>query len=285
MLKINNYLELLRVKQWYKNTIIFISIIFSFNLFNLELLALTFLGFISLCFVSSSYYIINDILDVKKDKNHPEKKHRPIASGKIKKSHAITVSIFLFIASVFLSYFLSFYFLLMILLLFVLSQIYSFYLRDIIFLDIILISLNFVIRAISGVFIIKASISPWVVLCTFFISLFLVSEKRSVEISLNKSKNYRPHFEKSDKRILEFLAILSITCVFVFFSIYSILFDRIMLLWSIPIALYIVLLFLHDSYKYPEKVRNPEDFVFDKKVLFSILLWLLVVLITLYYFI
>ena len=83
-MKIIDFVELLRLKQWYKNIVVFIPIIFAFQLFDLNFLFLTLLGFIALCLISSSYYIINDLKDVQEDKIHPEKRLRPLASRKIR---------------------------------------------------------------------------------------------------------------------------------------------------------------------------------------------------------
>lgn len=283
MFEPKNFFILLRIKQWYKNTVIFIPLIFSFNLFSSTLFLRILLGFISLCLMSSSYYIINDILDRKKDKYHPEKSKRPIASGKISKIEAIIISFSLFLISSSLAYLLSIYFFYSVLALFLLSQLYNFYVREIAFLDIILISINFVVRAVSGVFIIKVNISYWVILLTFFISVFLVSGKRELELKLKNIDKYRSCFDNSDDNTLNSLSSISIAVTIVFFSIYSILYERQGLLISLPIAIYVMVSYMHAKKVDPEKVRNPENFIFDKKILFSILLWLIVVVIVLYY--
>ncbi|MFH1290360.1 MAG: UbiA prenyltransferase family protein [Nanoarchaeota archaeon] len=284
MLTALNVLRLLRVKQWYKNAVIFIPLIFSFNLFDAELFILTILGFIALCFVSSSGYILNDLVDVEKDKHHPEKKNRVLASGKVGKGSAVFISIILLAASLLLSFYLSPLFLCFVLGLFALSQTYNLLIRDLAFLDIALISVNFVLRTVSGGYVIDEPISYWVVLCTFFISFFLVSAKRSADVSIKHSKDYRPAYNKEDKKVLEFASVLSATCVFVFFSVYSILFKRPGLLLSLPVALYITFQFLRSLYFDSEKVRNPENFVFDKKILISILVWLILIVLGLYFF-
>ena len=146
IMHLRDFLKLLRVEQWYKNVVIFIPIIFSFNLFNPGLFFLTILGLVSLCFISSSYYIINDIVDLEKDKNHPEKKNRPLASGRINIFLGLFISLVFLNLSLVLAYFLSPFFLLAVLSLFVVSNFYNFYIRNIAFLDIIFISVNFVIR-------------------------------------------------------------------------------------------------------------------------------------------
>lgn len=276
--------RLLRVEQWYKNAVVFIPLIFSFNLFNLSLLLLTLAGFVALCLTSSSYYIINDLHDIEKDKNHPEKKNRPIASGRISKSLAILVSILSICLGVFIAAILSVKFLAFVVLLFLVAMLYTFHLRNVAFADILTISVNFVIRTVSGIFIVKVPISYWVILCIFFMAMFLVSMKRSSEINLSQIGRYRPNFSKADKEVLNFLATISIACVFIFFSVYSILFERPALLLSIPPALYIAILFFHNLYASPEKVRNPEKFIFDKKTLPVFLLWLIILVTTFYLF-
>ncbi len=282
MFKIKDFLKLIRIKQWYKNAVIFIPIIFSLNLFDIGFFFLTLLGFFSLCFVSSSGYILNDILDMGKDRYHPEKKNRPLVSKKIKIPTALMTSIILLNLSLIIAYSISLSFLFAVSILFLFLQIYNFFIRKRIFLDLIFISINFVIRAISGVFITNRPVSPWVILSAFFVSLFLVSGKRSAELSLKNVKKYRPNFKDSDKTVLEFLSVMSVTCVFIFFSIYSILFERQLILFSLPVVLYITLLFFRDLHENPKKIRNPEKFIFDKKILASIFLWIIMVLVALY---
>lgn len=183
-----------------------------------------------------------------------------------------------------ISYLLSPHFFIAVLILFLFLQIYNFSIRNIIFLDIIFISLNFVIRAVSGIFIINREISPWVILSTFFISMFLVSGKRLAEMSTKDAKAYRPSLANSDKRTLELLSIVSVGCVFIFFSIYSIWFDRVLLLLSLPIALYITASFFQSLDNAPEIIRNPEKFIFSKKILLAEFLWFIIILITLYFY-
>jgi len=279
---IRDFFRLLRVEQWYKNIIIFISLIFSFSLLDPNLFYLIFKGFIALCLISSSYYIINDLKDIEKDKNHPEKKNRPLASKKITPKTAIIISILLLNSSLFIAYTLSKMFLIMLSLLFLLSQIYTFFIRNTAFLDIIFISINFVIRAISGTFIIQSPVSSWVILSTFFLSSFLVSSKRTIETSSNFLGRYRKSYQQEDKKVLEILSIISITLVFVFFSVYSILNKNPLLLLSLPVALYIILLFFREIHLNPQKIRNPEKFILEKRTLLAIIVWLIIIISVLY---
>ena len=121
------YLQLLRPHQWYKNLVIFIGLVFSQNLFNIEYLIITSIGFIVLCSISGANYIINDIVDLEKDRKHPVKKKRPIASGEINKTNAVIFAVLLIIFSFSVSFWINFNFGLIVLSLFLLTQTYSFF--------------------------------------------------------------------------------------------------------------------------------------------------------------
>ncbi len=282
MLKLRSFIELLRVSQWYKNLLIFIPLIFSLNFFNFKLFIITLLGFFSLSFMSSSYYIINDLKDIEKDRHHPEKKKRPIASGRISKILAFLISLFLFFNSVFLALLLSLNFFFFILLLFISSQLYIFYLRNIAFFDIIIISVNFIIRTVSGSFLLNVSVPYFLVLCAFFLSIFLVSGKRISETDIKELERYRPSLEKQHRDTLTLMATISVASVIIFFSIYSILISKPSLLITLPISFYLILLYFNSVYHQPEKIRNPERFILDKKILLSLVSWMVLLLVSLY---
>jgi len=281
---IKEFYKLLRVEQWYKNTLIFIPLLFSFNFFNLELFLLTLAGFFSLSLMSSSYYIINDLKDIQKDKHHPEKKHRPIASGKIPSLAAFLIFLLLFINSIIIALFLSPGFLISVLSLFILTQFYIFYFREIAFFDIIIISLNFIIRTISGVFIINSLVPYPLILCAFFLSIFLVSGKRISETYIKELKNYRPSLNKQHKDTLTLMATVSVASTIIFFAFYSFNISKPFLLITLPISFYLILLYFNNVYHNPEKIRNPEKFILDKKVILSLLVWVLLLIIGLYLF-
>src|SRR3989338_6777669 len=170
--------QLLRVQQWYKNIILFIPLVFSLNLFHTELLLKYVIGFFSLAFVSYSYYIINDIIDRNRDKLHPEKKHRPIAAGKVSVGLASLISFLCLALAVYLATFFNRPFLYTVLFMFVYILAYSLFLKHEAFVDILVVAFNFVIRTIAGIFILEVNfISPWIISCTFFLAR---SEERRV---------------------------------------------------------------------------------------------------------
>jgi len=283
MIKIKDILELLRVTQWYKNVVVFIPLIFSLHLFSVKLFVINLLGFFVLSFISSSYYIINDLKDIEKDKHHPEKYKRPIVSGKIPKSVAVLLSLLLFVNALGLALYLSLEFFMFVLLLFLSSQLYNFVLREIAFFDIIIISINFIIRTVSGIFLLKIPVSPWLILCAFFISIFLVSGKRISETNIKGLGNYRKSLLKEHKHTLNLMATISVAAVIIFFSAYSILSLNPMLLITLPISFYLILLYFDNVFNRPEQIRNPERFIFDKKVIISLIFWFILLIIGLYF--
>ncbi|HPO51090.1 MAG TPA: UbiA family prenyltransferase, partial [Spirochaetota bacterium] len=103
-----NILKLLRVKHWIKNLFVFFGLVFSLNLFNFKLAISSALCFISFCLASSFVYIVNDIIDIEKDKKHPVKKLRPIPAGKIKYQIIIFFLVLLFLSSIFIAFFINF---------------------------------------------------------------------------------------------------------------------------------------------------------------------------------
>lgn len=269
-------LKLLRTSQWYKNIVIFLAIIFSKNLLNTNLLILTVLGFLSLCLISSTNYIINDIADIKKDREHPEKRFRPIAAGKIKISHAAIIAAILFLLSTTLAFYLSFKFFLAVLTLFTLTTFYTFLLKKIIFLDILTIATNFVLRAIAGALLIEVWISPFLILCPFFLSLFLSTGKRYSNMLFLKRKTLYP------KHTLKFLIYLALTTLVLTFTLYCLLINPLLLI-TLPIVCYALFRYLKLILSASQIARHPELLFKDLKLTLSIILFSALTFVALYY--
>ena len=268
-------LKLLRTSQWYKNIIIFLAIVFSGNLLNTNLLTLTILGFISLCFISSTNYIINDIIDIKKDRLHPEKKLRPIASGKIKIQNALIIATILCLISILLAFYLSINFFFAVLVLFLLSTFYTLVLKKIILADITTIAVNFVLRAVAGALLINVWISPFLILCPFFLSFFLSTGKRYSNLILLKKKGI--YTKKTLKLLINLFLIISILT----FAIYCILVNPLLLI-TIPIVIYVLFRYVLLIFSGSHIARNPELIFKDTKLVISIIIFSIITLLLLY---
>ncbi|MBT3814181.1 decaprenyl-phosphate phosphoribosyltransferase [Candidatus Woesearchaeota archaeon] len=284
-MKFKDFLALIRVHQWYKNLVVFLAIFFSGNFFDTNLIYLTIVAFFSLSFVSSAGYIINDLVDLKKDLLNPEKRTRPLASGKVKKPTAIFISLLLLAVSIYMAHTISIAVTYFIILLFISHQIYTFFLKNIIFADILSIATFFVIRAITGAFAIEVKVSPWLILCPFFLSLFLSIGKRQSELHLLKEKSAqaRKVLKEYNKELTNSLMIISTTLLIISYALYSFLSEHANLLYTLPFALFVIFRFYYLIDKGSEIARHPERIVKDKAIIVGMILWAIVVGLLIYY--
>lgn len=270
-----NFIKLLRPWQWYKNLLVFIPILFSGNLFEQTGLLLTWLGFFALCIISSANYIINDIIDIKTDRRHPEKKRRPLASGKIKVWQSVCLLVVFLILGLYISWILDTNFLICVASLFCLTLAYSLFLKKEAILDIILIGINFVIRASSGAFIIDVKISPWLIVGIFFLSLFLSAGKRWGDLEL-LGKTARMHkFSLKDysKDMTNALMMIATTLLVISYALYSFLSNHNYLIFTLPFALYLIFRYFILVYSGSVIARHPEKVFTDWRMMFGLVLW------------
>ncbi|UCD85137.1 MAG: UbiA family prenyltransferase, partial [Deltaproteobacteria bacterium] len=144
-------------------------------------------AFLLFCLLSGSVYIINDIFDREKDRDHPLKSQRPISSGRIAVEKAIVIAIVFSLLALIVSFLLDRYFGLVALGYFLLNLGYSWRLKDVVIIDVMVVALGFVLRVVAGGVIIRVEISAWILVCTTLLALFLVLSKRRYElVSLNK---------------------------------------------------------------------------------------------------
>jgi len=236
--------KLIRIKQWYKNGIVFLPLFFSLNLFSVDAIIISILGFLGLCLVSGAGYIRNDIQDINKDKLDPIKCKRPLPSGKITIKEANILFVVCFSVGLSLSFLLDWKFGLITMLLFINTIVYSIWLKKIIFVDILSISGNFIIRAIAGVILIQVSLSPWLILGVFFIALFLGFLKRKQEANIlgEEIKKTRSSFKEYNLEIIKSGIIISTTMVIITYSLYAMnsVTQDWRLVMTVPIIVYLV---------------------------------------------
>jgi 4-hydroxybenzoate polyprenyltransferase len=173
----------LRPRQWTKNGFIFVALIFDVKLFQVDALLKTMMGFALLCFISGTVYLINDLVDVEKDRQHPTKKNRPIASGRVPVNVAIAAAIILPLICIPLGFWLDFYFGIILTSYLILQTAYSFILKNVVIVDILTVAAGFVLRVAAGVVLVEAArFSPWLYVFTVLLALFLVLGKRRGEL-------------------------------------------------------------------------------------------------------
>jgi 4-hydroxybenzoate polyprenyltransferase len=280
MLSILRYVVIsMRPKQWTKNGFVFAGLIFSKSFLVPALLLRTVYAFVLFSLVSGAIYIINDLLDRERDLLHPHKCKRPIASGKLKPSTALVFSIAILTISFLLSFLfdLTFTAILAAYLLMVLA--YSFKLKNVVILDVILLSLGFVLRTVGGTVVIDVLISPWLILCTTLLAMYLALNKRKNELLVmsDDAANHRKILgEYTPELINMMLSVITPTtvmsyCLYTFSAGKSSYF-----MLTIPFVLYGIF-----RYQYLVSVKNmggsPELVLLkDMPLLLDLVLWIAV---------
>lgn len=183
------YIKLLRPKDWAKNLFLFVPSFFAKHIFTLTKIELLLAGFVAFCCIASSIYIINDYHDIENDRKHPTKSKRPLASGHVRPSHAILICVLLIIAGCGLGYIANpqFQFLLVLGVYFVVNIAYSFGLKNIAILDMLLLASGFVFRVKGGAIIAHVDSSEWLIIMTFLLALFMAIGKRRDDVLLKES--------------------------------------------------------------------------------------------------
>ncbi|MBL7107316.1 MAG: decaprenyl-phosphate phosphoribosyltransferase [Phycisphaerae bacterium] len=181
------YLQLMRPPHWTKNFFVFAALIFGKKLAGSADEVIYSVGsalgaFFCFCLASSAIYVFNDVIDAKADRVHPEKRNRPIAAGKVSVGAGVLFSLVLAIVSVFCSFMLVRQFAYIILCYIIMMVLYSVLFKKMIILDCVIISIGFCLRAVAGAIVVSTFISPWLIICTFALSLFLAFGKRRSEI-------------------------------------------------------------------------------------------------------
>ena len=182
--KLKAIMQLLRPQQWTKNLFIFMPLFFSANVTNFHQLMLCLYAFIGFSFVASAIYCINDAVDVKEDRMHPDKSQRPIASGIISISTAVALAIVLFAGGISIQFFtsLNIYAVAVTLLYLIMNMAYVFKLKQYAIIDVMCIASGFVLRVIVGGYATGIVLSHWIVLMTFLLAIFLASAKRRDDV-------------------------------------------------------------------------------------------------------
>lgn len=177
-------IQAMRVYQWTKNLLVFAALLFAEEVFHFDKLFVSVLAFAAFSFAASATYIFNDLQDIEKDRSHPKKRHRPIASGALGVRTAWVCMIVLYALAAAIALYIGVGFEAILATYVLLTFAYSLYLKHLIILDVMVVALGFVLRAMGGAIAIDVNFSNWLVVCTLFLALFLGLSKRRHEITL-----------------------------------------------------------------------------------------------------
>jgi len=282
----------LRPQQWVKNFVLFAGLVFSQNLSNSDMVLKTIAGFALFCLLSSSVYILNDILDRESDRKHPLKSNRPIARGDIKISTAVVLFVLLALVALGLSYRLSPSFALAALGYFVLNLLYSLYLKHVVIIDVMCIALGFVLRAVAGAVVIGVEISAWLIVCTTLLALFLGFGKRRHELMLldNQATDHRKSLSEYSQYFLDQMISVVTASTVIAYAFYTLSPDVESKLGTkhmdltIPFVLYGVFRYLYLIHQKEGGGSPTKMLLNDKPILANIILWLISVVLIVYVF-
>jgi 4-hydroxybenzoate polyprenyltransferase len=283
-------IKTMRPRQWTKNAFIFAALVFDGQLLNPNSFLRTLAGFALFCLISSTVYIFNDIADVEADRQHPEKKKRPIASGELPVNVAFSAGIFLIFFTLILGYLLEPAFALVIGLYFLIFMAYTKWLKHIPILDVLVIASGFVLRVIAGVTLINVErFSPWLYVVMSLLSLFLGFGKRRAELSLlaQGAGSHRKVFEGYTIPLLDqYIMIVSGTTI-VAYSLYTFSAPNVpenhSMMLTIPFVVYTIFRYLYLIH-IEELGGAPEDILLtDRPFQVALALWALTVLVVFYF--
>ena len=280
----------LRIRSWTKNLFVFAGILFANLWSDPEAVGITALGALGFCLLSSSVYLINDIIDRKRDINHPEKKDRPIASGALPVRTAALAAALLAAGVLLGSWMLAPTYAVVLSFYFAMQLCYSFKFKHVVILDVLIIATGFVLRAIAGVTLAmdagytEVSISYWLIVCTFFLAVFLAFAKRRSEvISLGKdAASHREILEEYSIPLLDEMMGIATAASIIGYSIYTVSERTLELvstrLWlTIPFVTYGVFRYLYLIHIKGHGGSPDKLLLQDKPLLINILLWVITV--------
>lgn len=272
----------MRPRQWTKNAIVYAGLVFDAQLFQPEPLLRVTLTFILLCLASSSIYVINDIVDVESDRQHPRKRFRPIASGQLPMPVAKVAAVLLPVVTLILSWLLSPALFALNVIYLALHILYAFRLKHIVIVDVLAIAAGYVLRVAAGTVVINVTnFSPWLYLSVALLALFLAIGKRRQELLLlaERAGTIRVTFEHYNLPLLDDMLRMVMVSVLMTYTLYTIETDSPSLagtnlgLLTVPFVLYAIFRYLYLMHVKGEGAA-PEEVLFkDRPLLAAILLW------------
>lgn len=273
-------IESVRVRQWYKNTLLFLGIVFAGRLDDPSSWARVALAFALFCLLSAGEYLVNDVVDRERDRLHPVKRNRPVASGKLSVRSAVTVAVVLIVGALTLSFqYIGPGFFALSTGFVVLVLVYSFVLKHHVIADVLALATGFVIRAVAGCLAIDVTVSPWLIICTFLLALFLVLEKRWGEVVAlrDNAARHRASLDGLSERTLTVFVAISAGSLLVAYMIYVSLSEFVGLFITVPFAIYGLFRYMylvHDKHR----GSSPEELLSDRSTLANLALWVMLVL-------
>ena len=282
----------MRPRQWVKNLLVFAGLIFSQNLFNPVDVARAFAAFVLFCLLAGAVYIINDLADRENDQRHPQKRNRPIAAGKLKPVPAAAAAALAVIVALVAGFLLDWRFGAISLAYFVMEVAYSFWLKQLVVLDVMIVGAGFAFRAVAGTYVVNVQISPWLFVCTILLALFVAIAKRRHELLFleNGGISHRSVLGKYSETLLDQMIAVATSSTVIAYCLYTIAPETVAkfrthnLILTVPFVLYAIYRYLYLVYRKDLGGSPERALLSDPPLMVTILLYLASVVAILYVF-
>jgi 4-hydroxybenzoate polyprenyltransferase len=283
-----SFFRLARPKQWTKNGFVLAGVVFAEEAFSASSVLNALIAFAAFCMLSGAVYAFNDVLDIEEDRKHPLKRLRPVASGDVPVPAAVAFSVALVAAGLALCFYVNLGVGAAGLAYLALQAVYTPVLKHIAILDVMSISAGFVIRALAGVAAVAAPISPWLIVCTGLLTLFLGFSKRRHELATlgDGAAVYRKNLRDYSVPMLDEMMNIMISATIIAYTLYTFTVyerqDEIFMMASIPFVVYGV--FRYMLLVHRDGGGNPDTLLLaDRPLQIALFLWLVVVGVTIYF--
>jgi 4-hydroxybenzoate polyprenyltransferase len=267
--KVNYFIKLMRPTQWVKNLFVLSPIFFSYHFLNLDDWKNTFIAFVCFILSSSAVYVFNDIIDITEDRSHPRKKLRPLAAGKVSPVSAGVFCVMLIIANFILALNLPFAAIITITIYLIMQLAYTLALKRQAIFDVLIIAAGFVLRVVMGGHSINVPISPWIILTTYLLALFLGFGKRYHELSIEGYGNKRKSLKRYNKPLLDRLIGISCVSALLSYAMYTVetarLLNKTEFVYTVVFVIFGLFRYLQVLY-IDEKGGEPEKILLHDKI-------------------
>lgn len=284
-----DYLRLLRIPHWIKNLFVFVPILFAKHLFEMDYFTEVLLAFFAFSFASSLVYVFNDLIDADYDRQHPVKKNRPIASGKVSSNSAKVLVVILFVIVVALTTQLNWEFNLSLAAYLIINVLYTVKLKDIIILDLFCIASGFMLRVLAGAFVIDVYISKWLILTTMFLALYLAVMKRRSELTIQNNNDTRLVLKDYSERFIDQISAIASGGLIICYALYSVA-ERTVAEFGTDYFVLTTIFVVFGVFRYMYLVLNKsqgenptEVMLSDTSMIVNILLYILVITVIIYF--
>ena len=281
----------LRPHQWTKNLVVLAALIFAQKLFHWPSVIGAIWAFLIFCVVSGAVYLLNDLIDLKKDRLHPVKRSRPIASGELSKQFSIFVGLILVFTGFFTAISLDIKFGITVIVYFFVMAAYCLVLKNIVIVDVLVVAMGFVLRAVAGAFAINVAVSNWLLVCTLLLALFLALSKRRHELTLllDEAAEHRSILGEYSSYLLDQMIAVVSASTLVTYGLYASAPETVAkfgtdgLIWTLPFVLYGILRYLYLVHRKAKGGSPTLVLLNDKPILVTVTLWAATVITVIYH--